>query len=166
LNIFAKEIAMSASANPAVNEKLKSLALDLTQTFPRSPRATLAGYIVAARVLDKCRATLNGTNGEYNFDCPMDHYFLDFAGIKSEDFKAFVATGASDEEVAEWIQQHATQKDREEIILWNNQWRYKTLKETEPRMQVFMEDYIQKYLPENSIIIHLFDIFDIEEKRM
>lgn len=38
------------------NEKLTLLAPDLTRDFPRSPRETLAGYVVAARTLDKCRA--------------------------------------------------------------------------------------------------------------
>jgi hypothetical protein len=38
----------------------------------------------------------------------MDQQFLSSAGIDKEDFKQFVATGASDEEVAEWIQEHAS----------------------------------------------------------
>ena len=38
------------------------LAKDLTKDFPRSPREVLyGGYVIAARKLDKCRATLAGT---------------------------------------------------------------------------------------------------------
>jgi hypothetical protein len=37
-------------------EDLKLLAGDLTKKFPRSPRETLAGYVIAARTVDKCRA--------------------------------------------------------------------------------------------------------------
>ena len=33
------------------NEKLKLLAKDLTREYPRSPRETLAGYVIAARIL-------------------------------------------------------------------------------------------------------------------
>jgi len=33
-------------------------ALDLNTAFPRSPRETVAGYVVAGRVLDKCRAVV------------------------------------------------------------------------------------------------------------
>jgi hypothetical protein len=84
-------------------EKLKSLAKDLSREFPRSPRTTLAGYVIAARVLDKCRATLAGTAGEYEFDCPLDNQFLGFAGITADAFRNFVATGAPDAEVAAWI---------------------------------------------------------------
>ena len=32
-------------------EKLKLLAPDLTKSYPRSPRETLAGYVIAARML-------------------------------------------------------------------------------------------------------------------
>jgi hypothetical protein len=39
-----------------MNEKLKLLAKDLTRTFPRSPRETLGGCVIAGRMLEKCRA--------------------------------------------------------------------------------------------------------------
>jgi hypothetical protein len=35
---------------------LEVLAKDLSKDFPRSPRETLAGYVLAGRTLDKCRA--------------------------------------------------------------------------------------------------------------
>jgi hypothetical protein len=38
----------------------------------------------------------------------MDRQFLEAAGIRAEELKEFVATGASDDEVARWIQEHAT----------------------------------------------------------
>ena len=46
------------------NQNLKSLAKDLNKDYPRSPREMLAGYVIAARILDKCRAVLAGTAGE------------------------------------------------------------------------------------------------------
>ena len=47
-------------------EKVKLLARDLRggKHFPRSPRATLAGYVLAARAIDKCRAVLLGWEGD------------------------------------------------------------------------------------------------------
>ena len=48
-------------------EKLSLLAKDLTKEYPRSPRETLGGYVIAARSVDKCRAALLGINGEYNY---------------------------------------------------------------------------------------------------
>jgi hypothetical protein len=149
-----------------VSDKLKSLAKDLTKDFPRSPRETLGGYILAARALDKCRATLNGTQGEYNYDCPLDKIFFEFAGISAEDFQNFVATGAGDEEVAAWIEQHAQPREKIEIVKWNNNLRYMTIRELPDHVQLYMEEYIEKYIPKGKVIYHYFDVLDIEEKRL
>ena len=96
-------------------DKLKLLAKNLTREFPRSPRETLAGYVIAARAVDKCRAVLAGTGAEYHSGCPVDAMFLDFAGIPYEKFREIVATGATDAEIAEWIQKTAKSRPRIEI---------------------------------------------------
>jgi hypothetical protein len=88
-------------------EAVKRLAKDLNHEEPRSPEQQLGGYPFAARCLDKCRATLVGTQGDFTYGCPMDQKFLNAAGIGAEDFKGFVASGASDPEVGQWIEEHA-----------------------------------------------------------
>jgi hypothetical protein len=113
----------------------RSLAKDLTMVYPRSPRETLSGYVIAARTLDKCRATLAGTAGEYHFDCPLDNFFFAFAEISAESLKNFVATGASDEQVTKWIEQKVKKRPRVEIIKRNNEWRYKRLPDLPDAMQ-------------------------------
>lgn len=147
-------------------EKLKLLAKDLSKDAPRSARETLGGYVIAARTLDKCRAVLAGTQGEYHFDCPLDNFFLGFAEIKGDDFKAFVATGATDKEVAEWIKEKAKPRERAEIVQWNNDLRYKRISELPSELQVFMEDYIPENLPQHRPVYHLFDVYDLEEGRL
>lgn len=117
-------------------------SLDLTKSFPRSPREKLGGYVVACRMLDKCRAVVAGTNGEYHFDCPLDNMFLGFAEIKADDFKAFVATGATDDEVAEWILKNAKPRPQREIIQWNNDMRDKRISTMPIELQEFLEGYI------------------------
>ncbi len=87
-------------------EAVKKLAKDLRTTFPRLPDEELGGFPGAARCLDKCRATLVGWQGEYIYACPMDQHFLSAAGIGANELKSYVATGASDDEVATWIQEH------------------------------------------------------------
>jgi len=143
------------------------LALDLTKDFPHSPHAMLGGYVLAKRALDKCRAELAGTIGEYHFDCPLDNIFLGFAGLKGADLKKFVATGAGDEAVGKWIAEHATKRSRIEIIRWNNEWRYKRIGELPEQLQEFLEDYIPKFVPKSVIhhVRYFFDIYDAEEKR-
>jgi len=89
------------------DEALKLLAKDLRKQDPRDASERLAGYPMAARCLDKCRASLLGWQGDFTYGCPMDRQFLDEAGLDVNEFRDFVGTGASDEEVAEWIKERA-----------------------------------------------------------
>ena len=150
-----------------VHDHVKKLALDLTKHFPRSPHSMLAGYVLAGRALDKCRADLCGIIGEYHYDCPLDNIFLGFAGIKGPDLREFVATGADDHAVGEWIVAHAQKRPRIEIIKWNNDLRYKRVSELPEGLQEFFEDYIPANIPRDVIhhVRYFFDIFDAEEKR-
>lgn len=147
-------------------EKLKLLAKDLTREFPRGPREMVAGYVLAARCIDKCRAELNNSHGDYHYDCPLDKLFLSFAEIDAQKLKEFVATGATDPEVASWITENAKKRERVEIVLWNNKQRDLRLSDLPPETQEFMEDYIQKFVPRNRPVYHWFDVFDLEEGRI
>jgi len=149
-----------------VNEKLKLLAKDLSREFPRSPRETLGGYVIAARALDKCRSTLAGTAGEYHAGCPLDEIFLGFAGISFDVFREFVATGATDDEVADWIARNAQPRERIEVIRWNNEMRAKRLCDLPDQIQEYMEDYVPKFVPRNRPVYTFFDIYDLEEQRI
>ena len=150
-----------------MNTKTQTLkAKDLTHEFPRSPRETLAGYVLAARVLDKCRAAIAGTLGEYHFDCPLDRFFFEFAGVNAESFRSFVATGAADEAVAAWIAEHATPHSRIEVIKWNNRIRETRLGDMPQEIQEFLEGYITKHLPAGRVVYRWLDVYDIEEQRL
>src|SRR4029453_13435302 len=89
-------------------EKVKLLAPDLRdgKEFPRSPRATLAGYVLAARAVDNCPPVLGDLQGEYHSNCPLDQRWLNFAEIDYHDFRSIVATGATDAEIAEGIEKN------------------------------------------------------------
>ena len=149
-------------------ERVKLLAPDLRdgKQYPRSPRETLAGYVLAARALDKCRAVLAGTQGEYHSNCPLDKRWLKFAEIEYDEFKAFVATGATDDEVAAWITDHARKRPRTEIISWNNRERDLRLSDLPPETQEYLEDYIPKFVPRNRPVYRWFDVYDLEEERL
>lgn len=89
-------------------QRVKELARDLRREEPRSSYEELGGELHAARTLDKCRATLVDWNGEYQFNCPLDQHFFSETGIDADEFRDFVATGATDAEVGEWIQQQVS----------------------------------------------------------
>jgi len=149
-------------------DKVKLLARDLRdgKEFPRSPRETLAGYVLAARALDKCRAVLVGWEGEFHSNCPLDQRWLKFAEIDYKEYRSFVATGATDEEVAVWIGEHAKKRSRADIVVWNNKERDLSLSDLSPELQEYMEDYIRKYVPRNRVVYRWFDAYDLEEARL
>jgi Domain of unknown function (DUF5069) len=149
-------------------EKVKLLSRDLRggKQYPRSPREILAGYVLAARAVDKCRASLVKWQGEYHANCPLDQMWLKFAEIDFNDFRAFVATGANDEAIAAWIGKHAKKRPRSEIIAWNNKQRELRLSELPLEIQEYMEEYIPQFIPRNRVVYVFFDVYDIEEERV
>ena len=149
-------------------QDLATLALDLTQEYPRSPRALFAGYIIAGRMLDKCRALLNGTEGEYAYDYGIDRVFFEFAGIDSNEFKKFVATGATDDEVADWIKSKAKAHSPGEIAAWNFTLKCRRISELPPDRQAWVQDYLLANVrPEvQERVIFNFDLLDAEEGRL
>ena len=145
---------------------VEQLARDLSVTFPRSPRETLGGYVIAARTLDKCRAVLAGTDGGYIFNCPLDRLFFAFTGIDADAFRDAVKRGATDEEMAAWIAQKAQPRERIAIIRWNNELRDKRISELPDETQAYLEDYIPTILKPGKVVYTWFDVYDIEEGRL
>lgn len=91
---------------------------DLTQQAPRSPYEKLGGFAILGRTIDKCRASIAGTIGEYHFNCPVDNMLFHFKGINAEDFRALIAGGASDDEIVEWVTENGVHKTDEDISEW------------------------------------------------
>ena len=110
-------------------DKLRSLALDLNQTAPRSPYARLGASFpaVAARLVDKCRAELLGRAGSYHYNCPMDRRFFAATGLESAALRDFISTGADDVEVASWMRAH-TKAPPEQIAAWSRRFRANPLR--------------------------------------
>lgn len=91
------------------------------QESPRSPRQRIGGYALLARMADKGRATINGIQGDYHFNCPLDNMLFGFKGVNGDDVRKVLLSGASDEEVAAWFNTHGTPKTPEEIEEWSRQ---------------------------------------------
>jgi Domain of unknown function (DUF5069) len=93
--------------------------MDLRRSFPRSMREKLEGYVHLARMIDKCRAVLAGTEGEYIYPCPMDMRLLEFAGLTDTQFTDAVRVNPTDEGVAQWFRKTATPHPPAELEAWN-----------------------------------------------
>ena len=93
-------------------------AIDLSQRPPRSPRVRLGGYTILPRILDKARASLAGTLGDYKFNNPLDNVLFGFANVTADAFLAQVKAGAGDFEMLQWFNAQA-KKAPHEIAAWS-----------------------------------------------
>jgi hypothetical protein len=93
---------------------------DLTKQAPHSPRERVAGFAIASRAVDKCRATLAGKAGEYHFDCPLDNMLFSFKGITGDQFKSAVQSAKNYEDVGVWLLANGTAKTPPEIEDWSD----------------------------------------------
>jgi len=95
-------------------------APDLSKVAPRSPRVRIGGYAILARMADKGRATLNGTAGGYHFNCPVDNMLFGFKGVTGEQVRPLLASGATDEQIAAWLDKNGTPKTPAEVKAWSD----------------------------------------------
>ena len=82
-------------------------------------RTKLAGYVHLARMIDKCRADLAGTLGEYIYPCPLDDRLLEFAGLTTEQFSAAVTAHPNGEDMVRWFETEAAARTVAERDTWN-----------------------------------------------
>lgn len=96
-------------------------APDLTKRPPRSPRSRLGGYALLPRMLDKGRAEIAGTSGEFHYNCPLDQYIINFLGLDADALREQLAAGKGDGEILEWINVDAKHKRTPwEIEQWSD----------------------------------------------
>lgn len=137
-------------------------APDLTKRPPRSARVRLGGYVILPRMLDKGRATIAGTNGEYNYACPMDQRFLEFTGVDPEALKKELAAGKSDTEILAWLEQNAKHKRTEvEIAAWTELAERRAPADTESRE--YFQGLHAKVAPKREDIVTWFDMLDVDD---
>jgi hypothetical protein len=118
---------------PIINRNLAKVA-------PHSPRERLAGFAIANRAIDKCRASVAGTLGEYHYDCPLDNMLFSFKGITGEEFKAVVQAATDYEDVGAWLQLNGTRKSAEEIRIWSDEVEAGSLIKIPEKRAFFIED--------------------------
>lgn len=101
--------------------KTPSLDRDLTKQAPHSPRTRIAGFAIAIRAADKCRASRTGKLGEYHYDCPLDNQLFHFKGITGDQFKAAVLAAKNYEAIGAWLLANGAAKTPPEIESWSDE---------------------------------------------
>lgn len=135
---------------------------DLTQRPPRSPRVRLGGFVILPRILDKCRATIAGKNGEYKFNCPLDRRFFEFMQLDAEQFKNEAAAGKGDGEMLKWVLANAKRKLTEpEIEAWSCWQERRGTGDLDTRE--FFQELHKKVAPDREDINTWFDMLDLDD---
>jgi len=93
--------------------------MDLTKTFPRRPTAQLNGIVWLPRLIDKARAKLANSLGEYIYNCGSDQFFFAFTGLTADGFLEAVRNAADDAAVVAWFTAHARPLTAEETKRFN-----------------------------------------------
>jgi hypothetical protein len=138
--------------------------MDLTKEFPRSVKDKLAGVVMIGRASDKGRAFAAGTNGEYNYDCPMDKAVFSFLGIDKEQFLEVLKKSAGDAEVEAYVKQFTAKKTQAEIDEWNaNFLNYGPAKGSEG--EAYFLELRNSIDPSRTDITTWADLLDLDEKR-
>ncbi len=144
---------MSTALNEAPN---------LLTGFPRSPNEQMGGYVLLARIIDKCRAVIAGTNGEYNYNCPLDRRFFEQFQVDSDQLKAQVATGLNDEDLLAWVKANSLDCSQEEVLAWSYKERWRRPSED---MMHYFEIMRLELAPDNYNIETWFQLLDADENR-
>ncbi|MGH2351958.1 MAG: DUF5069 domain-containing protein [Chloroflexota bacterium] len=89
--------------------------------YPRSGRETLGGIVFLPRSIDKMRAHIAGTAGEYVAMRGLSSRLYDLFGITAEQFMEGVKQSPDDDGVLRWLQQNAPKKPSQQAIEAYNQ---------------------------------------------
>ncbi len=137
--------------------------MDLTQSFPRSPKNKLSGLVMVPRMLDKARAYNANTLGEYIFPCPLDKIILEYMGTDDEKIIRLVQK-LGDKEIGLWIDKQCSNRSQVEKDRINNK-----ILERKPDTQESL-DYFTKIRdqidPTHTDIVTWVDLLDLDENRI
>lgn len=135
---------------------------DLSRHPPRSARVRLGGFVHLPRLLDKARAHLAGTLGEYIWNCPLDQRFFAFTGVTADALLAAAKDGRSDAEMLEWLTSAMRPaRHAHEILAWSA-W-LENLAAGDAQRHRTMAEHIEKMGPKRDDIRTMFDRLDLDD---
>jgi hypothetical protein len=138
------------------------ISVDLTKEYPRSVRDKWQGVVMLARAIDKGKATAAGTNGEYNFDCPMDQAVFEFLNLKGDQLLEVIKKSDSDAHIEDYTRSFVAAKSNDEIQQFNEQFL-----ERRPSGDsiAFFENLRNSIAPDRTDVVTWADVLDLDEKR-
>ena len=137
--------------------------MDLTQTFPRSPKEKALGLVHIPRMVDKSKAYQAQKLGEYIFPCPLDDIILKFLEIDCETF-AEEACNREESDFFGWIENSCLSSKIKEKEALNLEILQKK-PDTEEKRRKFVE-LRDKVDPSRTDINTWVNLIDLEENRL
>ncbi len=94
--------------------------MDLKKSAPRSPYDMLGGIVFLPRAIDKARAEIAGTLGDYLSRGGRSGRLFEFLGVDEAEFIDALRTRTTDGEVWEWVSGQMTSRSGAEIEEFND----------------------------------------------
>jgi len=138
--------------------------MDLTTSYPASVRETMHGIVQLKRTIDKGKAFAAGTNGEYNYDCPMDKHLFEFLGIDGSELLDVIKSANDDAEISDFVAPYVHAKSDEEIETFNAEWLKHSPVPGTPAAGYFAT-MLSEVAPDRTDITTWVDLLDLDEKR-
>ena len=122
----------------------------------------LGAYVHLARMIDKARAKIAGSEGEYIYPCPLDQRLLEFLGVTGEELLD-VIRDRNDEESLEWINQNAKARTDKEIMEWNRS--FLSRGPSDEDSWKYFRSVRDQFAPNRTDITTWVNLLDLEEGR-
>ncbi len=139
--------------------------MDLTKEVPRSPYAKLGGLNFLPRAIDKARADIAGTLGQYRSRDGRTTWLLEFLEIGVNEFHDALTTRPTDESMWQWIAAEMRTRTAAEIAEYN-EWMWSRTPDNDvwtwEAFRGFMEEIGQAHRQD---IVRHFDRLDLDEGR-
>jgi len=137
--------------------------MDLTTSYPRSVHEKLFGLVQIGRTIDKGKATAEGKNGDYHYNCPMDQAVFAFLGIDHEALLDVIKRAKSDAEIESYVKTFIDKKSAQEIEAWNKEWL--THEPDNDDSRKYFVELRNQIAPDRTDVTTWPDLLDLDEKR-
>ena len=131
---------------------------DLRDHPPRNARVMIGGLYFLARTIDKAKAKINGTLGEYKIGPGISMYLFEWVGISEGDFVEAVRAPKTDEAIVAWFHERTDASQYDDINL--------RLSTRAIRDDEHFETVLPAYplLNEHPHLRNWFEIFDLDDE--
>lgn len=136
--------------------------MDLTQSYPASPKAMLHGVAQLQRAIDKGVAKVHGNIGEYHYNCPLDIKVFEFLGIDHEALLKAITDGTG--AVHAFVKAHIEKKTPAELEAWNSKF-LASGPEAGSDGEKFFHELRGQVAPDRTDVTAWADLLDLDEKR-